>query len=139
LPVSSLNRSHIDVEKGIGRMGERMAQNGYTSLDLPPTPSVVNECLTLPTAVSSFVDPQQATHTSGRGSLPFKDLQPFYTAVTRPRPNSHSNFDKNNSDGSAHERATRFVSRLVGDEKDKGTRHSLHRHQNLHLNLQKKF
>ncbi|EKG02765.1 hypothetical protein TCSYLVIO_006202 [Trypanosoma cruzi] len=139
LPVSSLNRSHIDVEKGIGRMGERMAQNGYTSLDLPPTPSVVNECLTLPTAVSSFVDPQQATHTSGRGSLPLKDLQPFYTAVTRPRPNSHSNFDKNNIDGSAHERATRFVSRLVGDEKDKGTRHSLHRHQNLHLNLQKKF
>ncbi|EKF31246.1 hypothetical protein MOQ_004913 [Trypanosoma cruzi marinkellei] len=138
LPVSSLNRSHIDVEKGIGRMGERMTQNGYTSLDLPPTPSVVNECLTLPTAVSSFVDPQQVTHTSGRGSLPLKDLQPFYTAVTRPRPNSHSNFDKNNSDGSARERATLFVSRLGGDAGEKGIRHSLHRHQNLHSNLQKK-
>ncbi|ESL09217.1 hypothetical protein TRSC58_03066 [Trypanosoma rangeli SC58] len=131
--VSSLNLSHIDAEKRTGLVEARTAHNGYTSMDLPPTPSTVNECLLLPTAASCFIDPQQVKHAAGGGLFSMKNPQPFYTAVTRPWKHSQSNI--NNSDGPAREKVARFTPHLTGDKHANGMRHSPHCHLSLHSSV----
>ncbi|RNF11679.1 hypothetical protein TraAM80_00762 [Trypanosoma rangeli] len=128
--VPPLNFFHMDAEKRTGLVETRTAHNGYTSMDLPPTPSTVNECLLLPTAASCFIDPQQVTPVAGGGLFSLKNPQPFYTAVTRPWKHSQSNI--NNSDGSARERVARFTPHLAGDKHANGMHHSPHCYLGLH-------
>ncbi|RNF26147.1 uncharacterized protein Tco025E_01592 [Trypanosoma conorhini] len=130
--VPPLNRSHIDAGKRIDLMEARTVANGYTSVELPPTPSAVNECLPLPTAASCFIDPQQATQAARDGGFSLKNPQPFYTAVTRPRRHSQCSINKNNSDGSARARGAPFAPHLAGDEHPNGMRRALRCHPTVH-------
>ncbi|ORC92667.1 uncharacterized protein TM35_000034200 [Trypanosoma theileri] len=80
-PVPMVNRSHVFGDKRGMDVNNSTNSPGYPLLNMVPTPSMYNECLPLPTAVSCFTDPGQVTRTGGHKPSSLKNPQPFYTAT----------------------------------------------------------
>ncbi|KAH9589295.1 hypothetical protein LSM04_006027 [Trypanosoma melophagium] len=87
--VPMVNRSHVLGDRR-GEMDANTSTNrpGYPLLNMTSTPSMYNECLPLPTAVSCFTDPGQVTRAGGHISSSLKNIQPFYTATLQQVRNS---------------------------------------------------